>query len=88
MGRVREMVRGGRGEDKAGNGRNEKDAVLLQHGEAPEELQGVGRGRWAELLTGAERPKEWKWLHSVVKISSHQCGFTSGRSKSDAIFIT
>ena len=47
---------GGRGKDQGEGGRMPsvpKDAVLLQHGEAPEELQGVGPGRWAELLTGS-----------------------------------
>ena len=43
-----------------------KDAVLLQHGEAPEELQGVGPWRWAELLTGADRP-EWNGMERGVE---------------------
>ena len=39
-----------------------------------------GMKAWERLLL--------RWLQSVVKINSHQCGFTSGKSTSDAIFIT
>ena len=39
-----------------------------------------GMKTWERLLL--------KRLQSVVKINSHQCGFTSGKSTSDAIFIT
>ena len=35
-----------------------KDAVLHQHGEAPEELQSVGPRRWTKALTGPEWSKK------------------------------
>ena len=51
-----------------------KDAVLLQYGEEPEELQGVGPRRWTKALMGPDWSKkegrtwvsEWKWLWEAI----------------------